>query len=262
MEDRIPFRSRAPASRLRSFSPHKIHPPIQPRSTLSTFEHIISSYPTVFESLLLQLPTASIFDLYHTSKCLRAFLQDYPTAWKHLSFRSCSPGRASPRQASPASDASGDTNTSTSKPYSLDLLLVNVVLPFGTRLKSLELDHTAISGESLAHCVLHSRRDTLQHLSVRGCKQVSLKYHIVPFLSLFSLQKTITGLQTHLALKSLYTFRCRHHRRRPYTTASLSRKDSDSAPTHDLIQLCHELGIWTDTAVSYLSLKFPLHCLL
>lgn len=250
MEDRNLSRSRAPASRSRASSPCTKVVPIEPRTALSTFEHVISSYPTVFESLLLQLPTSSIINLYHTSECLRVFLQNYPTAWKLLSFRSRSPGRVSLRQASPASDASGESTAPTSKPYSLDLLLVNIVLPFGTRLKSLELDHTAISGENLAHCVLHTRRDTLQHLSIRGCKQVSLKYHIVPFLNIFSLQKNITGSvkATELALKSLYTFRCRHHRRRPYTTASRSRKDSDSAPTHDLIQLCHELGIWTDTA--------------
>lgn len=49
-------------------------------------------------------------------------------------------------------------------------------------------------------------------------------------------------------LKSLYTYRCRHHRRRPYLTAHLVRRDSDSEPTHELIEICHVLGIWTDTA--------------
>ena len=217
---------------------------------LSTFEGVFSSHPPIFESLLLQLPTSSIISLYHTSQCLRFFLQDYPAAWKHLSFRSPSPGRISTRQTSPASDASGDSSSTSSKLYSLDLLLLSVVLPFGTRLKSLELDYTAISGENLSHCVLHTRRETLQHLSVRGCKQVSLKYHILPFLTLFKLQKSAPWSARHagLALKSLYTFRCRHHRRRPYTPSSRIRKDSDSAPTHDLIQLCHDLGIWTDTA--------------
>ncbi|KAJ6161227.1 hypothetical protein N7470_004623 [Penicillium chermesinum] len=51
-----------------------------------------------------------------------------------------------------------------------------------------------------------------------------------------------------LALKSLYAYRCRHHRRRPYLSASLLRKDSDSEPTHELVNLCHKLDIWTDTA--------------
>lgn len=52
----------------------------------------------------------------------------------------------------------------------------------------------------------------------------------------------------NLALKSLYTYRCRHHRRRPYLPSSLTRRDSDSDPTHQLIEICHRLGIWTDTA--------------
>ena len=216
---------------------------------LSTFETIVSSYPPIVESLLLQLPTSSIINLYHTSECLRRFLQDYPTAWKYLSFRSLSPGRTSTRQNSPTSYISGDPSASSSNLHSLDLLLLNTVSPFGSRLKSLELDNTAVSGGNLAHCVLHTRRDTLQHLSVRGCKQVSLKYHIVPFLTLFKLQKSTLGpaKPSGLALESIYTYRCRHHRRRPYTPASRLRKDSDSAPTHDLIQLCHELDIWTDT---------------
>ncbi|CAF9910393.1 MAG: hypothetical protein ALECFALPRED_006585 [Alectoria fallacina] len=128
-----------------------------------------------------------------------------------------------------------------------------IVLPFGTRLISLDLDHTAVAGDTLTSIVLHSRRETLQHLSVRGCKQVSLKYNIMPFLTLFSLQKSASDFQNSgpvrgLALRSLYTFRCRHHRRRPYTPASLLRKDSDSVHTHELIKICYDLGIWTDTA--------------
>lgn len=223
------------------------------RTSLSRFEQIVSTHPPVFESLLLQLPTSSILDLYHTSNYLRAFLQGYPTAWNHLSFRSFSPGRLASRQASPASDSSSETSTVQSKPYALDQLLMAIVLPFGTRLISLDLDHTAVAGDTLTSIVLHSRRETLQHLSVRGCKQVSLKYNIMPFLTLFSLQKSASDFQNSgpvpgLALRSLYTFRCRHHRRRPYTPASLLRKDSDSVHTHELIKICYDLGIWTDTA--------------
>ena len=223
------------------------------RTSLSKFEQIISTHPPVFESLLHQLPTSSILDLYHTSNHLRSFLQGYPTAWNHLSFRSYSPGRLASRQASPASDSSGDSASSQSKPYALDQLLMAIVLPFGSRLISLDLDHTAVAGDTLTSIVLHSRRETLQHLSIRGCKQVSLKYNIMPFLTLFSLQKSARELQNSgpvpgLALRSLYTFRCRHHRRRPYTPASLLRKDSDSVHTHELIKICHNLGIWTDTA--------------
>ena len=253
MEDEYFSRSRGPLSRAvcesagfgRSTSSCACP---EPRTSLSAFERIISTHPPVLESLLLQLPTSSILDLYHTSNYLRSFLQCYPIAWNNLSFRSLSPGRLASRQTSPASDSSGDTPTQHSKLYALDQLLVTIILPFGTRLKSLELDHTAVSGNALTTCVLHGRRETIQHLSVRGCKQVSLKYNIVPFLNLFSLQKnTQAGNSPLLALKSLYTFRCRHHRRRPYTPASLTRRDSDSAPTHELIELCYKLGIWTDT---------------
>lgn len=241
-------RSRASWERYSSNTPR-----IRQRTSLSRFEQIISTHPPVFESLLLQLPTSSILDLYHTSNYLRSFLQAYPTAWNHLSFRSFSPGRLASRQASPASDSSGESSAVQSKPYALDQLLMAIVLPFGTRLISLHLDHTAVAGDTLTSIVLHSRRETLQHLSVRGCKQVSLKYNIVPFLTLFRLQKIASESKNSrpvpgLALRSLYTFRCRHHRRRPYTPASLLRKDSDSVHTHELIKICYDLGIWTDTA--------------
>lgn len=225
----------------------------QLRTYLSTLERIIATHPPILESLLLQLPTPSILHLYHTSRFLRSFLRSYPLAWNHLSFRLFSSGRTETRQASPASDVSGDATPRCSKPYSLDQLLLTVIIPFGTRLRSLDLDHTSVGGLSLTGTVLPARRETLQHLSVRGCKHVSLKYHIVPYLTVFSLQKSV-GVQDpsvrsdHLALTSLYTFRCRHHRRRPYLPASLLRRDSDADPTHELIKLCYHLGIWTDSA--------------
>jgi hypothetical protein len=117
----------------------------------------------------------------------------------------------------------------------------------------LDLDYTAASGLTLTSTVLPARRETLEHLSVRGCKNVSLKYHVLPYLTLFSLQKealNATGAVStdYLALKSLYTFRCRHHRRRPYLHASLMRRDSDAEPTHELIKVCYKLGIWIDSA--------------
>lgn len=224
-----------------------------PRLLVSSFERIIATHPPVLESLLLQLPTPSILNLYHTSHFLRSFLQSYPIAWNYLSFRLYSSGRSETRQPSPASDVSGDTSFRRSKQYALDQLLNEVVVPFGTRLKSLDLDYTGASGLTLTSTVLPARRETLQHLSVRGCKNVSLKYHIVPYLTLFSLQKNVRTLNNaihvdFLALKSLYTFRCRHHRRRPYLPASLIRRESDAEPTHELIKICYDLGIWTDTA--------------
>ncbi|KAL4918921.1 hypothetical protein BDW62DRAFT_180102 [Aspergillus aurantiobrunneus] len=223
---------------------------------LSTFERVITTHTPILESLLLQTPTASILRLSHTSRYLRSFLRAYPTAWKYLSFRLLYPsGTPSPlRIILPG--MLDPRIPRQSRPYALDQLLMNVVVPFSPCLKSLELDNTAVSGQILISTVLHSRRETLEHLSVRGCKNVSLKYHIIPYLMMFGLQYDVSmeknigsSLSTkHLALKSLYTYRCRHHRRRPYLSSSLTRKDSDSEPTHELVNLCHKLGIWTDTA--------------
>lgn len=223
------------------------------RTSLSELECMIATHAPVHESLLLQLPTLSILSLYHTSQFLRSFLQSCPIAWNYISFRLPSSGRTESRQASPASDASAEAPFRQSRQYALDQLLNVVVVPFGTRLRSLDLDNTAASGLTLTSTILPARRETLQHLSVRGCKNVSLKYHILPYLTLFSLQKDDGHLNKashvdHLALTSLYTFRCRHHRRRPYLPASLIRRDSDSEPTHELIKVCHSLGIWSDTA--------------
>lgn len=221
---------------------------------LSTFERLISTHAPILESLLLQAPTDTIFQLYHTSPFLRYFLRSYPTAWKHLSFRLLYPSGSQMRPAViPGLDPATQRQ---SRPYALDQLLLTVILPFSPCLKSLELDNTAVSGQILTSTVLNLRRETLEHLSVRGCKNVSLKYHIIPYLTMFGLQydadmekQVGTSPATkQLALKSLYTYRCRHHRRRPYLSSSLLRRDSDSEPTHELVNLCHKLGIWTDTA--------------
>jgi len=223
----------------------------RPGRPLSSFEKLVSTHPPILESLLLQLPTPALLHLYHTSKYLRSFLQSYPIAWVHLSFRLATAGVVS-AQGSPGSESSADQRHS--KPYALDQLLLMVVAPFGTRLKTLDLDNSAVSGYVLTSAVLPQYRETLEHLSVRGCKNVSLKYHIVPYLTVFGLQRKASGVpqQLHrsneLALRSIYTYRCRHHRRRPYLPQSLLRRDSDSDPTHELIKICHELGIWTDTA--------------
>ncbi|KAH8730794.1 hypothetical protein GQ44DRAFT_767965 [Phaeosphaeriaceae sp. PMI808] len=210
---------------------------------LSLFESIITSYPPVLESLLAQISTVALLDLYHTSKHLRNFLRNYPIAWKTLSFRLPQPAVTvgSPGNETP------DSRERASKAYSFDALLKQIIAPNGTRLTSLDLCNTAVTGIALVGSVLAPRIDTLQHLSVRGCKNVSIKYHIVPFLEPYTL-KDAPWIQKDLALKSLYTYRCRHHRRRPYLPSSLIRRDSDSDPTHQLIEICHQLGIWTDTA--------------
>ncbi|PYH90856.1 hypothetical protein BO71DRAFT_401877 [Aspergillus ellipticus CBS 707.79] len=223
---------------------------------LSTFELLVTTHAPILESLLLQTPTDAILKLYHTSRYLRSFLRSYPTAWKYLSFRLMYPSGTPPPLRVVFTGSNDAVVPRQSRPYALDQLLMNVVIPFSPCLRSLELDNTAVSGQILISTVLHSRRESLEHLSVRGCKNVSLKYHIIPYLTMFGLQYDVNMEQNigsspatkHLALKSLYTYRCRHHRRRPYLTSSLSRKDSDSEPTHELVNLCHKLGIWTDTA--------------
>lgn len=208
---------------------------------LSVFERVVSTQAPILESILLYLPTESIFAVYQTSRFLRDFLERYPTAWQYLSFR--------------VPFAPGDTGILPRifRTYSLDQLLRYTLMPLSSCLRSLELDNTAISGMPLISTVLDMQRDTLEHLSVRGCKNVSLKYHIIPYLTMFALQDDAANRRSshrrpRLALKSLYAYRCRHHRRRPYFNTSLFRKDSDSEPTHDLVNLCHKLGIWTDTA--------------
>ncbi|RMZ79134.1 hypothetical protein DV738_g3490, partial [Chaetothyriales sp. CBS 135597] len=223
-------------------------PPPQPRIP-TRFETVITCNPPVLESLLCQVPTETVLRLYHTSAYLRRFLAQSPTAWKYISFRLFQPAAA----VATLPNHNSATGQRQSGNYALDNLLIHVVNTVSTRLTSLELDNTAVSGATLISCVLALRRDSLQHLSVRGCKNVSLKYHINPWLHLHaqarqSQTSTTPAVFGSLALKSLYAYRCRHHRRRPYLPASLVRRESDSEPTHELVTICHNLGIWTDTA--------------
>ena len=229
------------------YAPHVLMP--KDEVSLSTFEQIISTHAPVLESLLLQLPTPAILSLYQTSRYLRSFLGEYPTTWNYLSFRRQTLSRRTLRNPSPAGDDSDEISPRPT-PAALDQLLLAVALPFGTCLRSLSLDQTSVSGLVLTSAILPLRRGTLEHLSVRECKNVSLKYHIVPYLNLFRLQASARSTNIpfeELRLKSLYTFRCRHHRRRPYLPSSLEGTDSDSLPTHDLIKLCHDLGIYSDS---------------
>jgi hypothetical protein len=210
---------------------------------LSLFEAVVTAYPPVIESLLALLPTPALLALFHCSRHLRAFLRAYPLAWRTLSFRLPTPALAvgSPGNETP------DARERASRPYAFDALLAHVVAPQATRLTSLDVCNTAVTGIALVASVLAPRLHTLQHLSVRGCKNVSIKYHLVPFLEPYTLADT-PWQPARLALRSLYTYRCRHHRRRPYLPSSLLRRDSDSDPTHQLIEICHRLGIWTDSA--------------
>lgn len=218
------------------------------RLSPSSFELLITCNPPILQSLIAQVPTETIFRLYQTSPYLRDFLSRSPTSWRYISWRLYQPATTVAMTANNA--ANGQRQSSN---YALDQIILTVINPFSTRLASLELDNTAVSGTTLTSTVLILRRETLLHVSVRGCKNVSLKYHINPWLQMHALAresrepKGPPGFET-LALKSLYTYRCRHHRRRPYLPSSLARKESDSEPTHELVTTCHKLGIWTDTA--------------
>lgn len=220
-------------------------------SSPSRFELLITCNPPILESLLAQVPTDTIFRLYQTSPFLRDFFTKSPTSWRYISWRLY---QAAASTATITNNSSG-VGPRQSSNYALDQILLSVINPYSTRLASLELDNTAVSGSILISTVLVFRRDTLKHLSVRGCKNVSLKYHINPWLHMHALAPTHSSSQDRsaspyeaLALQSLYTYRCRHHRRRPYLPSSLSRKESDSEPTHELVLTCHKLNIWTDTA--------------
>ncbi len=228
--------------------PASIPDAVPARTDISPFELLITCNPPILQSLLSQVPTETIFRLYQTSSYLRDFFARSPTSWRYISWRLQQPAAASVTVAT--NSANGQRQSSN---YALDQIILTVINPFSTRLASLELDNTAISGTTLTSTILILRRETLLHVSVRGCKNVSLKYHINPWLQMHALARDTPdsigplGFET-LALKSLYTYRCRHHRRRPYLPSSLARKESDSEPTHELVSVCHKLGIWTDTA--------------
>lgn len=232
-----------------SIQPSQIASRILPlQSGSSRFETTIANSHTILESLIAQLPTESILRLYQTSSFLRSFLRNSPTSWKYMSWR-----LHQPAQVPTQTNTNGAPPAKQSSSYALDQLLMYVVLPFSTRLTSLVLDNTAVSGATLFQTVMILRKDTLENVSVRGCKNVSLKYHINPWLTMHAMameqpQDIRPPELQKLALKSLYTYRCRHHRRRPYLPSSLAKKESDSEPTHELVLTCHKLGIWTDTA--------------
>ncbi|KAK5090559.1 hypothetical protein LTS08_002533 [Lithohypha guttulata] len=216
--------------------------PPQPGTRISRFEQVVANNEPVLESLVAQLPTESILNLYHSSRFLKSLFQQSPISWKYMSWRLHQPS-PTPAHTPPATAGSQSRQSSN---YALDQLLI-------TRLTSLVLDNTAVSGATLFQTVMILRKDTLEHVSVRGCKNVSLKYHINPWLTMhaMAMQQPRSAKPPELqklALKSLYTYRCRHHRRRPYLPSSLNRKESDSEPTHELVLTCHKLGIWTDTA--------------
>ena len=197
---------------------------------------MISSYPPIIDSLLFQLPTLSILGLCHVSRHLRDFLQHYVTAWNYLSFRKI-------RMVLTEGE-----RTAQSKSDAADQLLCAIVVPFGLRLQSLELDNTAVSGAALILMVLPFRRETLRHISFRHCIQVSLKHHIIPYLRIYNSQKCVSTAVPFapMALKSLYAYKCQHNM--DQSNYRHYRRESIFAHyTYELVKLCHQLEIWTDT---------------
>lgn len=125
---------------------------------LSPFEAIFTTYPPVLASLLAQISTTTLLDLYHTSRHLREFLKMYPLAWKTLSFRLPQPAvtMGSPGNETP------DGRERQSRPYAFDALLKQIVGPHGACLTSLDLCNTAVSGTALIMQVLGPRSNTLR----------------------------------------------------------------------------------------------------
>ena len=129
--------------------------PLESSSTLSKLELVCFVDGPILASLLLQIPTDTIFQLYHTSSYLRQFLRGYPTAWRYLSFRLLQPSSTTPSSTIVTTNANGTTTSRQSRNYALDQLMITVVNPFSTCLTSLELDNTAISGTILTSTVLN-----------------------------------------------------------------------------------------------------------
>lgn len=98
--------------------------------------------------------------------------------WRHLSFRISQP-TASASTTAPPNEALNTNIVRLSPNYGVVQLLINIVNPFGNNLISLKLDNNAVSDSILLSTVLNRRRETLEHLLVRGCNSVSLKYHII-----------------------------------------------------------------------------------
>ena len=220
--------------------------------TPSPFERLLTCHTPILESLLLNLPTSSIISLYHLSRYLRTFLEYYPIAWKYLSFRVFHDPM--PNGSNVPDNSANDAVLARTKAENARGLTLMMIMPLGSRLRNLDLDNTLINGATLISWVLPKQQATLAHLSVRGCKNVSLKYHITEYLTDYKHLKMaaarrgrpVAGSRSGFALQSLYVYKTRHHRRRPYFQSSLNRTDSDAMPTHDLIAMCLELGIWTD----------------
>ncbi|KAF8471778.1 hypothetical protein BDZ91DRAFT_846403 [Kalaharituber pfeilii] len=217
---------------------------------LSPFELLLTIYTPILESLSNYLNTYEKLRLTHVSPHLRRLCHSYPSFWAHPDFHLV------------VREGGGYDSYGIGKVYNLDALLS--ILPLEGRLVSLNVDWTAITGHYLFK-VVDKCAATLQHLSVRGCRKVSIKHHIVPHFVHQHLIEPYTissrpelagtgsggwGTKTerpHRALKSLHAWKARGVRRKAFL---IDRKEADGdEPTRYLTTLAAALDIFVDVGL-------------
>lgn len=217
---------------------------------LSKFEVLLTIYTPILECLSSHLDTFDKLRLTHVSPHLRRLCHSYPAFWAHPDFHLV------------VREGGGYDSYGIGKVYNLDALLS--VLPLEGRLVSLNVDWTAITGHYLFKLV-DKCAATLQHLSVRGCRKVSIKHHIVPhFVHQFLIEpyaiSTLPGQagtgsggwgvrkeRPYRALKSLHAWKARGVRRKPFL---IDRKEADGdEPTRYLTTLAAALNIFVDVGL-------------
>lgn len=206
---------------------------LAPQAHLSPLEVLLTIYTPILECLVNHLPTPSKIALSQSSKYVRQLLYEYPLFFSHLDFRL-------PVMENPSFDSYRLGTV-----YNLDRLLAT--LPIENRITSLTLDWTAVTGLFLFGKIMDRCQNTLEHLSVRGCRKVSIKHHIVPYLVYQDSVEPLsvsTLVSPRRALKSLYVYKARGVRRKPFL---IDRKPADGdEPSRYLTTLADKLGIWVD----------------
>ncbi|PWW72456.1 hypothetical protein C7212DRAFT_360107 [Tuber magnatum] len=200
---------------------------------LSPLEVMLAVYTPILECLVKHLPTPSKLNLAQTSTYLRRLLLIYPPFYSHFDLRLS------------AYEAPGFDTYHLGTIYNLDMFISS--LPLEKRITSLTLDWTAVTGLFLFGPLMSRCAGTLEHLSVRGCRKVSIKHHIVPYLvyqDIVEPHSVSTPIPPKRALKSLYVYKARGVRRKPFL---IDRKPADGdEPSRYLTTLAEKLGIWTD----------------
>ena len=201
---------------------------------LSPLEVMLSVYTPILECLVKHLPTPSKRNLAQTSPYLRRLLLIYPPYYSHFDFRLS------------VYEAPGFDNYHLGTIYNLDKYISS--LPLEKGITSLTLDWTAVTGLFLFGPLMSRCQSTLEHLSVRGCRKVSIKHHIVPYLvyqdDVEPYSVSTANPPPKRALKSLYVYKARGVRRKPFL---IDRKPADGdEPSRYLTTLAEKLGIWTD----------------